>query len=801
MSKYQVLCITLLALTLTLAGCGSSPSSSSSTPGTQVHVALSQASATVTVSGTMQFTATVQGTTNASVTWSVDSVVGGNATAGTITTNGVYSAPAQAGTHTVTATSVADPTKTATAQVTVTAASGSVTVSVSPKSASVSTGATAQFTATVNGTTSTAVTWSVDSVNGGSSTAGTINATGLYTAPAQAGSHTVKATSNQDATKSATATVTVSSGVSPTVSPASATVAPSGTQQFTSNVSVNWSVDGVNGGNSAVGTISMSGLYKAPAAIGPHAITGTSTVNVSLSATSYVTVINASQAAVLTYHNTDNRDGAYLEELSLKPSNVNANQFGKIVSYPVDGQIYAQPLYVPQVNIPNQGKRDVVYVVTQNDSVYAFDADATAAQPTTLWHDYFGPPVSAHDAEGPWPEVGILSTPVIDATTNIMYLVVESSHTGTNASPFWLYAIDITTGAERIGHISITASVAGTGWDSVGGQISLETSCYQRMALALDPVTNQIYIPFGSCNHGWILAYDKSTLAQKSVFNDTPDGAGGGLWAGGGGIAIDDTNGDLLFMSGTDTGDEQFITGSTQSGYNDAFIRLDPTNLSVLSYFSPDDNFTLAVNDADLGSGANILVPGNSQSPKELVGGGKDGNVYVNNPVNMGGFNQSSNTVLQNIKMGVTQYNNIFSTPVYWNGSIYFHCNADVIRAFSWNAGAAAGQQMSTQPTSSGNAVFNMHGATASLSSNGTSNAIIWDIDDSAYVGDDPSNSGVAVLHAYDATNLAVELYNSAQAGSRDVAGRAGKFTVPTIGGGKVFVPTTTELDIYGLLP
>jgi hypothetical protein len=800
MSKNQVLSITVVVLTLILAGCGSSSSSSPSTP-REVLVTLSQTSATVAVTGTTQFTATVQGTTNASVTWSVDTVVGGNATAGTITTSGLYTAPAQAGTHTVMATSVADSTKTASAQVTVTATSGSVTVSVSPQSASVSAGATAQFTATVSGTTNTAVTWSVDNVNGGNSGAGTISASGLYTAPAQAGSHTVRATSSQDSTKSASSTVTVSTAVSPTVSPASATVAPNGTKQFTSNESVSWSVDGVNGGNSSIGTINASGLYTAPAATGPHAITGTSTVNPSLSATSYVTVINASQAAVLTYHNTDDRDGAYLEELSLTPSNVNASQFGKIVSYPVDGQIYAQPLYVPQVNIPNQGKRDVVYVVTQSDSVYAFDADATAAQPTTLWHDYFGPPVSAHDAEGPWPEVGILSTPVIDATTNIMYLVVESSHTGTNSSPFWLYAIDIGTGAERISHVSITGSVAGSGLDSVGGQIALETSCYQRMALALDPVTNEIYIPFGSCSHGWILAYDKSTLAQKSIFNDTPDGGGGGLWAGGGGIAVDDTNGDLLLMSGTDSGDEQWITGSTQSGYNDAFIRLDPTNLSVLSYFSPDDNFALAVNDADLGSGANILVPGNSQYPKELVGGGKDGNVYVNNPVNMGGFNQSSNTVLQNIKTGVTQYNNIFSTPVFWNGSIYFHCNADVIRAFSWNAGAAAGQQMSAQPTSSGNAIFNMHGATASLSANGAANAIIWDIDDSAYVGTDPSTGGPAVLHAHDATNLAVELYNSAQAGSRDVAGTAGKFTVPTIAGGKVFVPTTTELDIYGLLP
>lgn len=700
-----------IAFALLLTGCGSSSSSSNPTPKT-VSVTLSQTSATVTVGGTITFSASVQGSANVSVTWSVDGIAGGNATVGTISASGTYTAPSQAGAHTVTATSVADPTKSATAQVTVNASS-----------------------------------------------------------------------------------------VTPTISPASATVAPGGSQQYTSNISVTWSVDGVVGGGASTGTISTQGLYTAPSTTGPHRITATSAANASLSATSYLTVVNTSQAAVLTYHNNDARTGAYTEELVLTPSNVNATQFGKILAYPVDAEIYAQPLYMPQLNLPGRGKRDVVFVATQNNSVYAFDADAASSTPTTFWHSNFGPPVSAHDAEGPWPQVGIMSTPVIDATTNTMYLVVESSNTGTNASPFYLYAIDITTGNPIINHVSVTGTVAGTGLDSVGGQITLENSCYQRMGLTLNPVTNEIYIPFGSCNHGWIFAYNKTTLAQVGIFNDTPDSGGGALWASGGAPAVDDTSGDLFFMTGTDTIDEQYITGSTQSGYNNAFVRLDPTgNMSVLTYFSPDDNFALAVNDADLGSGANILVPGNSQHPKELVGGGKDGNVYINDPITMGGFNANSNAVLQNVHLGTTQYNNIFSTPVYWNGFIYFHSNSDVIRAFSWDASAASGQQMSAQSVSAGGATFQTHGATASLSSNGNASGIIWDIDDTNYVGTDPSTGGHAVLHAYDATNLAT-LYNSSQAGSRDTAGIAGKFTVPTIGGGKVFVPTNNELDIYGLLP
>jgi len=216
--------------------------------------------------------------------------------------------------------------------------------------------------------------------------------------------------------------------------------------------------------------------------------------------------------------------------------------------------------------------------------------------------------------------------------------------------------------------------------------------------------------------------------------------------------------------------------------------------LSVLDFFTPDDNYTLAQNDADLGSGSNILLPGSSSYPHETLGGGKDGNVFVVNRDSMGSFNSSTNNVIQSVHTGVKQYNNIFSTPVYWNGFVYYHPNADVLHAFSWSNGL-----LSQQPVSSGTIVYQMHGATASLSANNTSNGIIWDIDNSNYNGTG-TGSGPCVLHAYDATNVATELYNSSQAGSRDTAGAALKFTVPTITGGRVFVPTANELDVYGLL-
>ncbi len=508
---------------------------------------------------------------------------------------------------------------------------------------------------------------------------------------------------------------------------------------------------------------------------------------------SAVTVLsgNASQTAVLTYHNDDARDGAYTQEVTLTPSNVNSNTFGKVTAYSVDGQIYPQPLYTPQLNI-NGGVHDVVFVATENNSIYAFDADANASNPTMFWHQNFGPPKTVYDSGGPWPAVGIFSTPVIDATNNTMYFVNER---GDSNPLFQLHAIDITTGVDRTPPVAVTGSYAG---DTLGG------GCYQRMGLALNPVTNWIYIAFGSCDHGWVLAYDKSSLTQTAIFDATDQAQGGGFWAGGGAPAIDDNTGNVYLESGTDFGDDAWIQPApsyTQVGYNDSFLNLNPKTLDVQSYFSPDNNYELSKSDADLGSGSPALVPGNSQHQLEVVGGGKDGNIYVLDPLRMGGFN-ATNNVIQSVHTGTTQYDNIFSTSAYWNGNIYYHPSRDVIHAFSWNADGSDGQQMSSTPTSSGKAVFSDagHGATVSVSANGNYNGIAWDIDNSAYIGSNPSRSGAAVLHAYDATNVAHELYNSSQAGSRDQAGQACKFSVPTIAHGRVFVPTGNELDIYGLL-
>ncbi len=773
------------------ASVGTGSSNSATAPVIVFSFAIAPTNATVAEGGTQQFTATIQGLSNKGVTWSVNNVVGGNATTGTISATGLYTAPAQSGTYTIGATSMADTAASVTTPVNISAPLGPVVIS--PTTATLMNGTSQQFTASVQGGNPT-FTWSVDGVIGGNSTVGTVSNTGqnpgLYTAPSAAGNHTVTASDGTGTGNSASAQVSVWSF---TISPTVATVAPGGTQQFTAtiqgitNTSVTWSVDGINGGNNSVGTVSTTGLYTAPTATGAHNVTATSVAYPSDSVTARVTVVNGAQSAVLTFHNDDARDGAYLDEVTLTPSNVNPTQFGKVMSYPVDAQVYAQPLYLPQLNI-NGGVHDVVFIATQKNSLYAFDADATTGSGTTFWHVNFGQPVTTGDPGGPYPIAGILSTPVIDATSKTIYVV---THVEGGNPEYMLHALDVTTGKDRVTPAGISGTYKG---DSLG------SGCYQRMGLVLNPVTNLVYAAIGSCPSGWIFAYDKTTLQQKAIFDATPGAGGGGFWGSGGASAIDDSTGDLYLMNGTDSGDQQWIYPTSMDGYNDSFLRMDGTTLKVLDYFAPDDNSYLATNDADLGSGANILVPGSSTYPHEVLGGGKDGNVFVVNRDSMGGYNNQSNNVVQTVHIGTSQFDNIFSTPVYWNGLVYFHSNGDVLRAFSWTAGAAGGQQLSSNSVANGHTVFNQHGATPSLSANGNSDAIIWEIDDSAYNTNNPSASGPAVLHAYNATNIANELYNSADAGSRDQAGLALKLTVPTIANGRVFVPTGSELDIYGLL-
>lgn len=775
-----------------LAACGSV--SNNQKPGSNGTIAVTVQPSSATVSaGTVfsAFVANVTGTNNTAVTWMVDNVAGGNATTGTIDNSGHYKAPPAAGNHTVTAVSVADSTRSGNAQVTVTQ---SFSVSISPTSSTVLAKATQQFTATVTPAANLGVTWSVDGVQGGNSSVGTIDANGLYTAPATSGSHTVKATSNDDPHASASAQVTVPAGLS--INPDSARVAVNGTQQFVASTTdssllpLTWSVDGQAGGNSTAGTISSSGLYTAPSTAGSHTVTAVSSTNSNVNATAQVTVIQPDfgTVSVLTYHNDGQRTGLNPNETILSPANVNASSFGKQFSFPVDGQVYAQPLFVSALSGIAGGTHNVVFVATEHNSVYAFDADGLT--PIPLWQKNFGPSVASKTVEGVSPEKGITGTPVIDGTTDTLYVVSENA-----GGIFKLHALDLHDGSEKFGApVQVSATVPGTGFDSASGTITLEHSCLQRPGLAL--VNGIVFVAFGGCPHGWLLGYNASSLQQVSKLNTTPNGGGGALWMSGGAPATDSL-GNLYVMTGVDFGDPA-------PGFNDAFLKLNAADLSVLDSFTPSNEAFLRQNDADLGSGAPMILPDNASAhPHELVGGGKDGRVFVIDRDHMGGFTApgpgcdgtstppaSCDNVVQTIAdIGNSQFDNIFSTPAYFNGLVYFHPQTSTLQAFQFNSGTLT-------RVASGGARFEDHGATPSVSANGAAGGIVWELQVDAW-----RTNGPAILHAYDASNIASELYNSSQAPSgRDTAGPAVKFNTPTIANGRVYVGTGNELDVYGLL-
>lgn len=615
------------------------------------------------------------------------------------------------------------------------------------------------------------------SPSGGNQTV-TPQATTTYTATATGASGSAKSTATVTVTPTSTLTVSIAA------SPASITAGGSTTLTVTAS---NASQVVVTGSDGSSYTLLQTGGTQTvtPTASTTYTATATDSTGATTKAQTAVSVAPISAGTpVLMRHNDLAGDGANLKETMLTPTNVNKANFGRKYALPVDGQIYAQPLYMPGLTVRG-ATHNVVFAATQNDSVYAFDSDSGSQ----LWKVSLGTPVSNNDPEGVQPQLGILSTPVIDASTNTMYVTAVTS-----GNVLKLHAIDITSGAEKMGGpVTVKASVQGIGSGSANGIVSLSAGCYQRTALVL--ANSHVYLGFGHCNHGWILAYDASTLAQTQVFNTSPDGVGATIWMGGAGPVVD-TNGNLYVLTADDIG------SSAPSGndFPDAILKLS-ASLQVLDSFIPSNERYLETNDADLGSGAPILLPdNNSVFPHEVLGGGKDGRVFVVDRDSMGGYQKGVNggdNVIQTVQTGTQQFDNIWGAPAFWNGIVFYHTEGDVLKAYSWSNG-----QISSRPVTTANHVYLNHGASPSISANGTSNGIVWDVENSGYPSSGGSGGTPSILHAYQASNIIQELYNSTQAPSgRDTAGPACKFSVPTVADGKVFVPTCSELDIYGLLP
>jgi len=500
---------------------------------------------------------------------------------------------------------------------------------------------------------------------------------------------------------------------------------------------------------------------------------------------------------VTTSRNNNSRNGQNLNETVLTPANVNVTQFGKLFSQAVDGYVYAQPLYVPNVSIPGLGTHNVVYVATEHDSVYAFDADNnTGLNASPLWHTSFINPskgittVSSGDVScgDLIPEIGITSTPVIDSNTQTMFVVAKTKENGDYFQR--LHALNMTTGAEQTNSpVVIQAQVKGSGDGSVNGVVKFDPFREaQRPGLLL--VNQTLYIGWAShCDigpyHGWVLSYDEATLKKTRVFNTTPNGGLGGVWQSGTGLASDGSS--IFFATGNGTYDGP--KGGTD--YGDSVIKL-PVSAGPLDYFTPFDQGSFDDADVDVGSGGVLLLPDQgSGAPHQhlLLQVGKSGSIYLINRDRLGRFNSKSNQIVQDLENAI---GGLWATPGWWNNNVYFGGQYDYLRQYTFDSGTGL---LSTVAAALSPTFFGFPGPTPAISANGTNDAILWALQTDQY-----ASNGATILHAYDATNIANELYNSNQNKSRDNPGQAVKFTVPTIANGKVYVPTATKLSVYGLL-
>ena len=672
------------------------------------------------------------------------------------------------------------------------------TVTVTPNSAQPFTGSGVQFSATVQNAASTTVTWQVNQVAGGNSTVGTISSNGYYTAPNAVPSPatvTVSATLQAIPSQSGSASVTIqslSAIQSLELSPPLASVTTSQPLQLqvtTAGVTsgdVNWAVDGSVGGNTGTGTISAAGLYTPPGTAGAHTVTASLIANPGAIGSAQIEVTAFS--GMLTWRNDNSRSGINNQELALSPSTVNSSTFGKVFSCPVDGYVYAQPLYVPNLAIPGNGTHHVVFIATEKDSVFAFDADAAPCE--MLWQQTNLIPPGSEAVRSSnlqitnpviVPFIGITGTPAIDGVKQLLY-VVATTEAIDNPSDYaqTIYALDLPSGQPQI-------QATGTLISTPAGATPVFSPALENQRAALLLANGAVYIAFGSYGgqgdyNGWLFAFDATSLLQTGAFEVTvPPAIQGGIWQSGGGPSAD-AKGNIFVT----TGNGPFNANRTLASfsYSNSFLRFTSAGgLTLSDYFTPCNQKGLQASGQGVGSTAPLLLPADL-----IVGGSEAGSLYVVNGDSMGGFCPPAGV------QTISTSGAILSTPLFWNDAIYVVPANGNLQSFPMSAGVLS----STPSADQSSKPFGPQGATPVLSSNGSTNAILWLIDASGALA---SPNTAAILHAYDAGDLSKEIYNSATNVTRDTAGPAVKFSVPTVANGKVYVGTQTELDVYGLLP
>jgi hypothetical protein len=506
-------------------------------------------------------------------------------------------------------------------------------------------------------------------------------------------------------------------------------------------------------------------------------------------------VVSSAGTDVTTYHNDVARTGQNTTETKLTQGNVNSATFGLLRNLSVDGRVDAEPLYLSQLSISGVA-HNVVFVMTEHDSAYAFDADTG----TKLWQvSLLGSGETTSDDRGcnqVTPEIGITSTPVIDrkaGALGILYAVAMSKNSTTYFQR--LHALDITTGAEvNGGPVTVQATYPGTGDNSSGGVVSLDPKQYKERA-GLLLLNGLIYTSWAShCDFSpytaWVIAYNQATLTQTAVLNLTPNGNEGSIWQSGGGLAAD-PQGNIYVLMANGTFETTLDANGfpNKQDYGNAFVKISTAgNLKVADYFNMSTTVSESGADTDLGSGGPMILPdlsfGTANTLNLAVGAGKDGNIYVVDRNNMGKFSPSANNVYQELAGAVP--NGVYGVPAYFNNTVYYCDVNGTLKSFS-----IANGKLATTPGHTG-ASFIYPGVLPSVSANGTSNGIVWAIE----------NTGTAVLHAYAANDLTQELYNSNQAANaRDHFGAGNKFITPMIADGRVFAATTNSVAVFGLLP
>jgi hypothetical protein len=481
--------------------------------------------------------------------------------------------------------------------------------------------------------------------------------------------------------------------------------------------------------------------------------------------------------------------------------NVNSTKFGKLGEFAVVGKVDAQPLYLSNLSIPGVGTKNVLYVATEHGCVYAFDADSigsNASKPIWITSTELSGEVPSDDrgCGQVTPEIGVTSTPVIDRTRGAIYVVAVSKN-GDGNYIHRIHALDLTSGAELFGGPTVvTASYPGTGAGSSGGNVVFDPSAYNERPGLLQ-LNGTIYTTWGShCDIGlytsWIMAYSADTLKQTAVLNLVPNGSDGGIWMSGTAPATD-ASGNIYFIIGNGTFDTNLNAGfPSQHDCGNCFAKISPTSfsppLSLLDYFTPSNTVAQSDQDLDFGSGGPLLLPdlmdANGTTRHLAVGSGKDANIYVLDRDNMGKFNSGADNIYQLIPGELS--GGEFGKPSYFNNTVYYGAVGDTLKAFPVTNAMLAHTPASQSPTN-----FAYPGTTPSISANGNTNGIVWTVE----------NGSTGVLHAYDATNVGKELYNSNQASNGRDQFADNKFITPMVAHGRVYVGTPTSVAVFGLLP